>query len=163
MELISLKINGRCCHVAVEKNWNLLYVLREVLDMTGTKCGCDTNDCGACKIIIDGEAVTACSVKAVNAAGKDIETIEGLSRDGQHLHPIQQAYINCGAVQCGFCTPGMVMASKALLDKTLTPTEEQIREALKGNLCRCTGYVKIVEAVKRAGELLMEEGKNNGM
>ena len=149
MELISLKINGRCCHVAVEKNWNLLYVLREVLDMTGTKCGCDTNDCGACKIIIDGEAVTACSVKAVNAAGKDIETIEGLSRGGQHLHPIQQAYIDCGAVQCGFCTPGFIMSAVEILESGKEYSREELKKMLSGHLCRCTGYENIINAVEK--------------
>lgn len=157
MELVTLKVNGRSRSVAVEKNWSLLYVLREVMDLTGTKCGCNTGDCGSCKVIIDGEAVNSCSVRAVNLADKEIETIEGVS-DGISLHPIQQAFIDCGAVQCGFCTPGMVMAAKALLDKNLNPTEEEIREAMKGNLCRCTGYVKIVEAVKRAAELMRREG-----
>lgn len=157
MELVTLKVNGRSRSVAVEKNWSLLYVLREVMDLTGTKCGCNTGDCGSCKVIIDGEAVNSCSVRAVNLAGKEIETIEGVS-DGISLHPIQQAFIDCGAVQCGFCTPGMVMAAKALLDKNLNPTEDEIREAMKGNLCRCTGYVKILEAVKRAAELMRREG-----
>lgn len=156
MELVEFKVNGRGYSVAVEKNWSLLYVLREVIDLTGTKCGCSTGDCGSCKVIIDGEAVNSCSVRVVNLAGKEVETIEGVS-DGIHLHPIQQAFIDCGAVQCGFCTPGMVMAAKALLDKNLNPTEEEIKEAMKGNLCRCTGYVKILEAVKKAAEVMRRE------
>lgn len=156
MELVEFKVNGRNYNVAVEKNWSLLYVLREVIDLTGTKCGCSTGDCGSCRVVIDGEAVNSCSVRAVNLAGKEVETIEGVS-DGIHLHPIQQAFIDCGAVQCGFCTPGMVMSAKALLDKNLNPTEEEIKEAMKGNLCRCTGYVKILEAVKKAAEVMRRE------
>lgn len=159
MELVSLQINGRTYNIAVERSWSLLYTLREVVDLTGTKCGCSTGDCGSCKVIIDGEAVNSCSVRAADLAGKSIETIEGLSPDGVSLHPIQQAFIDCGAVQCGFCTPGMVMAAKALLSKNTNPTEEEIKEAMKGNLCRCTGYIKILEAVKKAAEVMRREGK----
>lgn len=151
METIELKINGEVRQVQVEKNWTLLYVLREVLDLTGAKCGCNTGDCGACKVIIDGEAVNSCLVLAPKAVGKDIWTIEGLS-NGPELHPIQQAFIDAGAVQCGYCTPGMVMSAKALLDKNLDPSEEEIRAAISNNLCRCTGYVKIVEAIRLAAE-----------
>ena len=151
MESIELKINGEVKSVQVEKNWTLLYVLREVLDLTGAKCGCNTGDCGACKVIIDGEAVNSCLVLAPKAVGKDIWTIEGLS-NGPELHPIQQAFIDVGAVQCGYCTPGMVMSAKALLDKNLDPSEEEIRAAISNNLCRCTGYVKIVEAIRLAAE-----------
>lgn len=151
MESIELKINGEVKSVQVEKNWTLLYVLREVLDLTGAKCGCNTGDCGACKVIIDGEAVNSCLVLAPKAVGKDIWTIEGLS-NGPELHPIQQAFIDAGAVQCGYCTPGMVMSAKALLDKNLDPSEEEIRAAISNNLCRCTGYVKIVEAIRLAAE-----------
>ncbi len=151
MEMIELKINGEVRQVQVEKNWTLLYVLREVLDLTGAKCGCNTGDCGACKVIIDGEAVNSCLVLAPKAVGKDIWTIEGLS-NGPELHPIQQAFIDAGAVQCGYCTPGMVMSAKALLDKNLDPSEEEIRAAISNNLCRCTGYVKIVEAIRLAAE-----------
>ena len=151
MESIELKINGEVKSVQVEKNWTLLYVLREVLDLTGAKCGCNTGDCGACKVIIYGEAVNSCLVLAPKAVGKDIWTIEGLS-NGPELHPIQQAFIDAGAVQCGYCTPGMVMSAKALLDKNLDPSEEEIRAAISNNLCRCTGYVKIVEAIRLAAE-----------
>lgn len=151
MESIELKINGEVKSVQVEKNWTLLYVLREVLDLTGAKCGCNTGDCGACKVIIDGEAVNSCLVLAPKAVGKDIWTIEGLS-NGPELHPIQQAFIDAGAVQCGYCTPGMVMSAKALLDKNLDPSEEEIRAAISNNLCRCTGYVKILEAIRLAAE-----------
>ncbi len=149
MEQIQLIVNGTEVTVSIEKNWTLLYVLREILDLVGAKCGCNTGDCGACRVIIDGEAVNSCLVLARNAVGKSIETIEGLS-SGDLLHPIQQAFIQCGAIQCGYCTPGMIMSTKALLRKTLTPTEDEIRQALSANLCRCTGYVKIVAAVKQA-------------
>ena len=159
MELVALNVNGRTYNIAVEKNWTLLYTLREVMDLTGTKCGCSTGDCGSCKVIIDGEAVNSCSVRAMDMGGKAIETIEGISPGHVSLHPIQQAFIDCGAVQCGFCTPGMVMAAKALLDKNPDPTEEEIKEAMKGNLCRCTGYVKILEAVKRAAQVVRKEGR----
>ncbi|NCE63960.1 (2Fe-2S)-binding protein [Pseudoflavonifractor sp. 524-17] len=150
METIELKINGEVRTVQVEKNWTLLHVLREVLDLTGAKCGCNTGDCGACKVILDGEAVNSCLVLAVKAVGQDIQTIEGLS-NGPELHPIQQAFIDAGAVQCGYCTPGMVMSAKALLDKNPDPSEEEIRAAISNNLCRCTGYVKIVDAIRLAG------------
>ena len=151
METIELKINGEVRSVQVEQNWTLLYDLREVLDLTGAKCGCNTGDCGACKVIIDGEAVNSCLVLAPKAVGKEIETIEGLS-NGPELHPIQQAFIDAGAVQCGYCTPGMIMSAKALLDKNPDPSEEEIRAAISNNLCRCTGYVKIVDAIRLAGE-----------
>ena len=151
MEEIKLHVNGEEITVPIEKNWNLLYVLREVLDLTGAKCGCNTGDCGACKVIIDGEAVNSCLVLARNAVGKRIETIEGLSK-GTQLHPLQRAFVECGAIQCGYCTPGMIMSAKALLLHNPNPTPEEIRTALSGNLCRCTGYKKIVEAVQAAAE-----------
>lgn len=157
MEQICLNINGKDCHVSIEKNWNLLYILRDVLGLTGAKCGCSTGDCGACKVIIDGEAVNSCLVLGRNAAGKKIETIEGLSC-GAMLHPIQQAFIDAGAVQCGYCTPGMVMSAKALLDKLPNPTEEEIRSrGISNNLCRCTGYVKIVDAILLAADRMRED------
>lgn len=155
MESIELTINGRVYPLQIEKSWTLLYVLREVLDLTGTKCGCGTNDCGACRVIVDGEAKNSCCLLAKNLQGKQITTIEGLS-DGLHLHPLQQAFIDAGAVQCGFCTPGMIMSAKALLDRNPDPTEAEIREALRYNLCRCTGYVKIVEAVQLAARRMRE-------
>lgn len=158
MERITLTINGLNKEVKVEKNWTLLYVLRELLNLTGVKCGCNTGDCGACKVIMDGEAVNSCLIQARKAQGHVIETIEGLS-NGPVLHPIQQAFIDCGAVQCGYCTPGMVLSAKALLDKNPTPTEEEIRTGISNNLCRCTGYVKIVAAIKRASELMNKEGQ----
>lgn len=155
MEQITLYINHEHTALLVEPNWTLLYVLREVLDLTGTKCGCSTGDCGACKVIIDGKAINSCTVLAKNAQSKDIRTIESLAQN-QTLHPIQEAYIQTGAIQCGFCTPGMVMSTKALLDANPTPTDQEVREALSNNLCRCTGYEKIVEAVHLAAEKLQE-------
>lgn len=156
MEELKLNINGEETTVQAERNWTLLYVLREVLDLTGAKCGCNTGDCGACKVIIDGVATNACLVLARNAVGKAIETIESLSR-GTELHPLQRAFVACGAIQCGYCTPGMIMSAKALLDKNLDPTEEEIRQAISNNLCRCTGYVKIVDAIRTAAKWMREE------
>ena len=156
MELIELNINGENIEIPVEKNWTLLYVIRDVLDLTGAKCGCSTGDCGACKVIIDGEAVNSCLVRAVNAVGKKIETVEGLAK-GTELHPIQRAFIDCGAVQCGYCTPGMIMSAKALLDKNLNPTDEEINQAISNNLCRCTGYVKIEDAIRQAAKVMRGE------
>ena len=155
-EQVDLRINGEVRSVSVEKNRTLLYVLREILDLTGTKCGCLTGDCGACKVIIDGKAVNACMIQAVTAAGKDIVTIEGLAC-GERLHPIQKAFIEAGAIQCGYCTPGMILSAKALLDVNPSPSEDEIRAALANNLCRCTGYVKIVDAVRLAAGWLREE------
>lgn len=156
MEEITLQINGEQETVQIERNWTLLYVLREVLDLTGAKCGCNTGDCGACKVILDGEAVNSCLVLARNVVGKQIETIEGLAK-GTQLHPIQRAFIDCGAIQCGYCTPGMIMSAKALLDKNLDPSEEEIRAAISNNLCRCTGYAKIVDAIRTAAQWMREE------
>ena len=148
---ICLHINGFDRQVQVEEKWTLLYVLREVLNLTGTKCGCKTGDCGACMVLIDGEAVTSCTQRASRLEGKKILTIEGMS-DGEHLHPIQQAFIDAGAVQCGFCIPGMILSAKALLDKNPNPTEEEVRIGIDKNLCRCTGYEKIVEAILLAAK-----------
>lgn len=143
-------LNGETVNVEVDAQWTLLYLLREVLELTGTKEGCGYGECGACTVIIDGQAVNSCLYPVMEAEGRTITTIEGLaSKDGQ-LHPLQTAFINEGAVQCGFCTPGMIMSAKALLDSKDKPTEEEIKDAIAGNLCRCTGYVKIVDAIKSA-------------
>jgi carbon-monoxide dehydrogenase small subunit len=145
---ITFTLNGETVSVEVETQWTLLYLLREVLELTGTKEGCGYGECGACTVIIDGQAVNSCLFPVMEAEGKTVTTIEGLvSKDGQ-LHPIQTAFINEGAVQCGFCTPGMIMSAKALLDVKEKPTEEEIKDAIAGNLCRCTGYVKIIDAIK---------------
>ena len=146
---ITIKVNGDLREIAVPVNKTLLDVIREDLQLTGTNKGCDRGDCGACTVILDGKSVNSCMVLAIEANGKELLTIEGLA-DKDKLHPLQQAFMDMGAVQCGFCTPGMIMASKALLDKNPDPTEAEVREALTGNLCRCTGYAGIVEAVLAA-------------
>ena len=149
--LIQLRVNGELYEVAVHPHWTLLEVLREELDLTGAKKGCDAGDCGGCTVILDGKPVVSCLTLAVEADGRDILTIEGLAQNGQ-LHPIQNAFVEHGAIQCGFCTPGMIMSAKALLDENPKPTEEEVRRAIAGNLCRCTGYVKIVEAILAASQ-----------
>ena len=151
--VINLMINNQDYSLTIGKKWTLLYVLREVLDLTGTKAGCKTGDCGSCMVLIDDEAVESCIYLAKNAEGRKITTIEGLA-DGTKLHPIQEAYIEAGAVQCGFCTPGMVMSTKALLDKNPDPSKKEITTALERNLCRCTGYIKIIDAVNLAAQKL---------
>jgi len=144
--LIELKVNGESHHVVVESRRTLLEVLREKLGFTGTKEGCDTGACGTCTVLLDGKPVPSCLVLAVDAEGKDILTIEGLA-NGSELHPIQKAFVDCGAAQCGFCTPGMILTAKALLEQNPHPSRVEVREAIAGNLCRCTGYVKIIEAI----------------
>ncbi len=149
---IRFKVNGDEVTVAVEPHWTLLRVLREELELTGAKEGCGAGECGACTVIVDGRAVNACLYPALEADGREVVTIEGLSGPDGGLHPLQKAFVEKGAVQCGFCTPGMVLSAKALLDRVPEPTEDDIRTALAGNLCRCTGYVQIIEAVKAAAE-----------
>jgi carbon-monoxide dehydrogenase small subunit len=146
---ITLTVNGDAYSVHVEPNRTLLDVLREDLGLTGTNRGCNQGDCGACTVLVDGKAMNACLVLALDADGSSITTIEGLA-DGGRLHPIQQAFIDEGAVQCGYCTPGMIMTAAALLEENPSPTEEQIREGIEGNLCRCTGYEAIVRAIHAA-------------
>ena len=149
---VHLRINGMEHEVSVRPDEVLLDVLREKLSYTGTKRGCDgTGECGACTVLMDGKAVYSCLVLALSAEGREITTIEGLA-NGAALHGIQKAFMESGAVQCGFCTPGMLLTAKSLLDEDPDLTEADIREGLRGNLCRCTGYVKIVEAVQRAAE-----------
>lgn len=148
---ITCTINGRERNLAVEATELLVDTLRLRLGLTGTKKACGTGDCGACTVIVDGEAVRSCILLTASMHGKSITTIEGLG-DVSHLHPIQQAFIDAGTVQCGYCTPGMILTAKALLDRQPHPTPEQIREAISGNLCRCTGYVKIEAAIRMAAE-----------
>lgn len=143
---VQLKVNGEIHEVFVKTNETLLDVIRYKLELTGTKKGCDTGQCGSCTVLLDGKPVNSCLILAIEARGKDILTIEGLAKNGQ-LHPLQEAFIQEGAVQCGYCTPGMLLSAKALLDENSTPTEEEVKEAIAGNLCRCTGYVKIVTAI----------------
>lgn len=149
MPQIELNINGRDYTFDVDEKETLLTVLRERLDLTGAKPACQTGDCGACKVIVDGIAENSCMKMAKKMVGKKIETIENLSTS-EKLHPLQEAFIESGAVQCGYCTPGMIMSSKALLDANPNPNDFEILEAIDGNICRCTGYVKIVDAVKLA-------------
>lgn len=149
--LITLSVNGKSYDVAIEPRQSLLQVLREELHLTGTKEGCSEGECGACTVILDGKTVDSCLIFGLEVEGCEITTIEGLSSDAG-LHPVQQAFIEHGGAQCGFCTPGMILAAKALLEQTPHPSEAEIRWGLSGNLCRCTGYVKIVEAVQAAAQ-----------
>jgi len=151
MKSLTIKVNGKLQSLTVDPNRTLLEVLREDLGLTGTKQACDTGGCGACTVILDGKPVYSCLVLAVDCDGKDILTIEGLASDG-YLHPLQEAFIKHGALQCGFCTPGMILSAKALLDENPKPTEQDVRKAIAGNLCRCTGYAKIVEAILSAAK-----------
>jgi carbon-monoxide dehydrogenase small subunit len=156
MKPVKLTVNGTLYELTVPPWKTLVEVIREDLGLTGTKEGCGLGECGACTVIMDSKTVNSCLVLAAEAEGKQITTIEGLA-DGDKLHPIQQAFIDHGGLQCGFCTPGMIMSTKALLDKTPNPTEEDIRRGIAGNLCRCTGYTKIIESIKAAAKNV--EGK----
>ena len=149
---ITFTINDELVSLAVEPHWTLLRVIRDELRLTGTKEGCGEGDCGTCTVLVDGKAVNSCLILAVDADGKAITTIEGLAQGGE-LHPLQKAFIEKGAVQCGFCTPGMILSAKALLDGNPHPSEEEIRSAISGNLCRCTGYVKVIEAIRSVAEM----------
>ena len=146
-KLIHLTINDQHYEVAVEPNLTLVDLLRYQLGLTGTKKGCEMGDCGSCTVILDGKAVNSCLVLALQADGRSIQTIEGLET-GEGLHPVQEAFVEKGAIQCGFCSSGMILSAKTLLDQKPNPSETEIRRALSGNLCRCTGYQKIIEAVK---------------
>jgi aerobic carbon-monoxide dehydrogenase small subunit len=150
---IELEVNKIRYKRTIKPSMTLLDFLREDLGLKGTKRGCDSGQCGACTIIMDGKTMNACLVLAIQADGKEILTIEGLSSGGR-LHPLQEAFVEEGAVQCGFCVPGMILSAKSLLDEKKDPSEEEIREALSGNLCRCTGYVKIIKAVQKAAALM---------
>ncbi len=159
-KIITLTVNGDPHEIAVDPRQTLLDVLREELGLTGTKRGCGLGTCGACTVIIDGNAILACLTLAIDCSGQSITTIEGISDSGR-LHPVQKAFIDHGAVQCGFCTPGIVMTAKALLDETPRPGDEEIKDALSGTFCRCTGHLKIMEAVKKASGL-DERDKGDG-
>jgi carbon-monoxide dehydrogenase small subunit len=156
MSHISLNINGNAHTLEVEDRALLADVLRDNLKLTGTHVGCDTSQCGCCTVLMNGDAVKSCTVLAVQANGAQITTIEGLAK-GANLHPIQVAFSNCHALQCGFCTPGMIMATAGLLANNPQPTDAQIHEGLAGNLCRCTGYINIVESVKQAAKVMQEK------
>lgn len=149
MPVISFTLNGQQRTVEIQPFETLAYVLRERLGLTGTKIGCEEGECGACTVIVDGKAVTSCIYPAMKVDGAKVETIEGLA-SGEKLHPIQEAFIEHFAVQCGYCTPGFIMSTKALLDRNPSPSDEEIKEAIAGNLCRCTGYYQILDAIKAA-------------
>ncbi len=149
-KIIHVTINGDEYEIAVAPWKTLNELLREELNLTGTKLGCGTGDCGACTVLVNGKSVSSCLTLAVEVDGKEVETIEGLAKSEDNLHPIQEAFIEKGAVQCGFCTPGMIMSSKYLLSNNSNPDENEIKKALDGNLCRCTGYYKIIDAIKYA-------------
>ena len=153
---ISFTVNGRVVERDVRDDERLLDLIRDDLQLTGAKEGCGEGECGACTVLIDGKAVASCLVLAPQVDGKDVLTVEGLAR-GEELHPIQRAFVEKGAVQCGFCTPGFIMSTYALLSVNSDPNDEEILAALEGNLCRCTGYAKIIEAVRYAAELMRQE------
>ena len=151
---LHLSVNGRAVDTDVEPNTLLIDLLRGPLGLTGTHSGCDTSQCGCCTVLVDGDSVKSCSMLAVQAQGCSVTTVEGLAKADGTLHPVQEAFIACHGLQCGFCTPGMMMSATCLLQHNPKPSEEEIVQALEGNLCRCTGYVNIVAAVKQASDLM---------
>ena len=157
MHTITVTINGAAEYLAVPSNMTLLQMLREQLGLTGTKNGCEAGECGACTVLLDGEPVNSCMMLAVEADGHQVVTVEGLA-EGEELSPLQQSFIDRNAVQCGFCTPGMLTSAHALLQRNPKPTEDEIKEAVLGNLCRCTGYVRIVDAIRVAAPLSGADG-----
>ena len=156
-EIANFLINDRSYELLIEPNVTLADLLREELDLTGTKCVCGVGECGSCTVLVDGKPTLSCSSLAIAVRDKEILTIEGLATK-EKLHPIQQAFIDHGAVQCGFCTPGMIMMAKAFLDENKNPSEQDVKEGIGGNLCRCTGYVKIVDAILAAAETMNRKG-----
>jgi carbon-monoxide dehydrogenase small subunit len=146
---IKVDVNGELYEREVEARRLLVHFIRDDLDLTGTHVGCDTGNCGACTVLYNGDAIKSCMMLAIQADGASIETVEGLARDGE-LHPLQEAFSESHALQCGYCTPGMLMSAKYLLDSNPSPSEQEIRKAIQGNICRCTGYVNIVEAIEKA-------------
>ncbi|MEE9307560.1 MAG: (2Fe-2S)-binding protein [Spirochaetia bacterium] len=155
---ITLNVNGKEYPLEVKANEILLNVLRDKLGLMGTKYGCGIGECGACTVLLDGKAILSCQSLAFTADGKKITTIEGLEHNGT-LHPLQQAFIDEGAVQCGYCTPGMILSAKALLDTKPDPSDQEIKQAIRGNFCRCTGYTNIIRAIKTASEKIKDQGR----
>ena len=155
---ITLNVNGKEYPLEVKANEILLNVLRDKLGLMGTKYGCGIGECGACTVLLDGKAILSCQSLAFTADGKKITTIEGLEHNGS-LHPLQQAFIDEGAVQCGYCTPGMILSAKALLDTKPDPSDQEIKQAIRGNFCRCTGYTNIIRAIKTASEKIKDQGR----
>ena len=156
MRVLHLRVNGDAVEAAAPAHWTLLEVLRYQLGLTGTKQGCDKGDCGACTVLVDGVPVLSCLVLAQAVEGQAVSTVEGMA-DGPTLHPLQQAFVEMGAAQCGYCTPGVLLAAEALLEGNAAPTRDEIKLALSGNLCRCTGYVKIYEAIELAAARMRGE------
>jgi aerobic-type carbon monoxide dehydrogenase small subunit (CoxS/CutS family) len=154
---ISFTLNGDAVTAEVPPSWTLLKTLREYFELTGAKEGCGAGECGACTVIVDGEAVNSCLYPVPEVEGKVVTTIEGIADKDGTLHPLQQAFIENNGVQCGFCTSGMIMSAKSLLDQNPAPTEGDIRKAIAGNLCRCTGYVQIIESIEKAAEMMKQE------
>lgn len=155
IQVVKLHVNGVDYNLALDTRTTLVDALRDHLGLTGVKKGCDEGECGACTVLLDGDAIASCTYLAVEAEGHDIVTIEGLADPVTgELHPVQQAFIDCFAVQCGFCTPGMILAATALLNHYPDPTEDEIRDVMRGNICRCTGYTKIVDAIVQARDML---------
>ena len=159
--LLSIVVNKKEYRIEIEEHWTLLEVLRDCLGLTGTKCSCNMGECGACTVIVEGSPELSCILLAASVDGKEIITIEGLARENG-LHPLQKAFIDEGAIQCGFCTPGLIMTAKTLLDENPNPTEEEVRECISGNVCRCTGYHKPVKAILGAARTLRLEKKGVG-
>lgn len=155
---LTLTVNSQEYRIEIQEHWTLLEVLRDCLGLTGTKSSCNLGECGTCTVIVDGKPVLSCVTLAAAMEGKKITTIEGLSGENG-LHPLQKAFVDEGAVQCGFCTPGMIMTAKTLLDERPDPTEDEVREAISGNVCRCTGYHKPVKAILSAAKMLQQENK----
>jgi len=151
-QIVSFTLNGEPVELEIEPHLTLLQLLRDKLELTGTKEGCGMGECGSCTVLLDGKTVNSCIFPALEVEGKKVTTIEGLTDAQGNLHPIQKAFIDYGAIQCGFCTPGMVLSAKALLDECPRPTEEEIRHGIAGNLCRCTGYLQIIQAIKAVSE-----------
>jgi carbon-monoxide dehydrogenase small subunit len=149
---LSMTVNGVARQHEVEPRLLLVHYLREVLNLTGTHVGCDTSTCGACTVMLDGQAIKSCTMFAIQADGSDVTTIEGFAGEGGQLHPVQEGFWECHGLQCGYCTPGMIIAAAQLIERTPQPTEAEIRHGLEGNLCRCTGYQHIVEAVQYAAK-----------
>ena len=160
MTTINFKLNGDLIEYEIKDHWTLLYLLREEMGLIGTKEGCGNGECGACTVIVDKLAVNSCLYLAVDADKKTIETIEGLASTDGTLHPLQQSFVDNGGIQCGFCSPGMIMSSKALLDGNPNATEEEVKHALAGNICRCTGYVQILESVEAAKKHMSGGGQS---
>jgi carbon-monoxide dehydrogenase small subunit len=151
-QTITFNLNGEPVEVEIEPHLTLLQLLRDKLEMTGTKEGCGMGECGACTVLLDGKAINSCIFPALEVEGRNVTTIEGIMDSQGNLHPIQKSFIEHGAIQCGFCTPGMILSAKALLDENPNPSEEEIRNGIAGNLCRCTGYLQIIQAIKTVRE-----------